>query len=195
VRLDGGGDWFDGRRGERRVGGRIAVLATLRVAGGPVTLASVHLESHCDPGRRDAQTAALLEALEAYAPDAPALIGGDLNTHSLGTAELEGGEALARALRADSRRFADPITYEPLFERLERAGFERRTCNTDLSTERRRGGEGSQRGTLRLDWFFARGLDCSAPEVLAAVDPATGAALSDHEAIAVTIRPAARSRS
>ena len=194
VRLDAGGDWFDGRRGERRVGGRIAVLATLRVAGAPVTLASVHLESHCDPARRDAQTAALLQAIEAYAPGAAALIGGDLNTHSLGSAELEDRDALARALRADPRRLAEPIAYEPLVERLERAGFERRACNAGLSTERRRSGEGSQRGTLRLDWFFARGLACSAPEVIAAVDPETGEALSDHEAIAVTIRPAAAAR-
>ena len=189
VRLDAGGDWFDGRRGERRVGGRIAVLATLRVAGAPVTLASVHLESHGDPGLRDAQMAALLEALDAYAPGAPALIGGDVNTHSLGSKELEDRDALARALRADPSRLAEPVAYEPLFARLEDAGFERRACNAGLPTERRRGEEGSRRGTLRLDWFFARGLDCSAPEVLAALDPATGEALSDHEAIAVTIRP------
>ena len=32
------------------------------------------------------------------------------------------------------------------------------------------------------------GLDVAAPEVIAAVDPASGAPLSDHEAIAVTIR-------
>jgi endonuclease/exonuclease/phosphatase family metal-dependent hydrolase len=190
VRLDAGGDWFDGRRGERRVGGRIAVLAALEVAGVPVTLASVHLESHGDPGLRDAQAAALLAALDAYAPGAPALVGGDLNTHSLGSAELEDRAALGRALRADPRRFAEPFAHEPLFERLAAAGFDRASCNVaGASTVRQRGAAGSERGVLRLDWFFARGLGCSDPEVLAAVDPATGEALSDHEAIAVTIRP------
>src|SRR5688572_20581024 len=83
VRLDAGGDWFDGARGEPRVGGRIAVLATLCLGGAPVTLASVHLENDADPAQRDAQTAALLAALDAYAPGAPALLGGDFNTHSL----------------------------------------------------------------------------------------------------------------
>jgi endonuclease/exonuclease/phosphatase family metal-dependent hydrolase len=152
----------------------------------------VHLESHGDPSLRDAQAAALLAALDAYAPGAPALVGGDLNTHSLGSAELEDREALVRALRADPRRLAEPFAHEPLFERLARAGFDRSACNVaGASTERRRGAEGSERGTLRLDWFFARGLVCSDPAVLAAVDPATGEALSDHEAIAVTIRPAA----
>jgi endonuclease/exonuclease/phosphatase family metal-dependent hydrolase len=190
VRLDAGGDWFDGRRGERRVGGRIAVLATLEVAGVPVTLASVHLESHADPSLRDAQAAALLAALDAYAPGAPALVGGDLNTHSLGSAELEDRAALGRALRADPRRFAEPFGHEPLFERLAAAGFDRTSCNVaGASTVRQRGAAGSERGVLRLDWFFARDLGCSDPEVLAALDPATGEALSDHEAIAVTIRP------
>ena len=156
-----------------------------------MTLASVHLESHGDPAQRDAELAALLEALDVYAPNAPALVGGDVNTHSLGLAELEDHAALARALRADPGRLADPIRYEPLFERMERAGFDRHACNAPgAATERRRSAQGSLRGTLHLDWFFARGLEVSAPEVIAAVDPATGEALSDHEAIAVTIRPA-----
>lgn len=190
VRLDAGGDWFDGRRGERRVGGRIAVLATLRIGGVPVTLASVHLESHGDPALRDAQMAALLDALDAYAPGAPALVGGDLNTHSLGSAELEDRAALERALRAHPRRFADPVPHEPLFARLERAGFERAACNLPAeATQRIRSAGGSRRGTLKLDWIFTRGLAARAPAVIDATD-AGGAALSDHEILAVTIRPA-----
>ena len=190
VRLDAGGDWFDGRRGERRVGGRIALLATLRVDARPVTLAAVHLESHGDPALRDAQMAALLTALDAYAPGAPALLGGDLNTHSLGVAELESREALERALRAHPERLADPLPHEPLFERLARAGFERRACNVAGPTHRIRGAAGTQRGTLKLDWIFARGLIVAEPALIDAVDPATGAALSDHEILALTIRPA-----
>jgi endonuclease/exonuclease/phosphatase family metal-dependent hydrolase len=190
VRLDAGGDWFDGRRGERRVGGRIALLATLPIGSARVALASLHLESHCDPARRDAQVASLLEALDAYAPGAPAVLGGDFNTHSLGLAELLDRDALARAVRADPHRFAEPEPHEPLFARLARAGFEQRACNVaGASTERRRGPDGSRRGALRLDWLFARGVAAAAPEVVDAVDPATGAALSDHEAIALTIRP------
>ena len=49
VRLSADGAWFDGDHGERRVGGRIALLATLRIDGRPVTLADVHFESHSDP--------------------------------------------------------------------------------------------------------------------------------------------------
>jgi endonuclease/exonuclease/phosphatase family metal-dependent hydrolase len=190
VRLDAGGDWFDGRRGERRVGGRIALLATLRVGGAAVALASVHLESHGGPELRDAQAAALLEALDAYAPGAPALVGGDFNTHALGLEELEDRDALLRAVRADPARFAEPWRHEPLFARLEAAGFDWRSCNAPaVPTERRRIPAGSERGALHLDWLFARGLAVSRAEVLPAVDPANGRALSDHEALAVTIAP------
>lgn len=190
VRLDTGGLWFDGRRGERRVGGRIALLATLRIAGTPVTLASLHLESHGDPAQRDAQAAALLAALDAYAPGAPALVGGDVNTHTLGLTELEDRDALRGALREDPGRFANPVRHEPLFARLERAGFDRHRCNLGEATQRSRTEGGSRRGTFKLDWIFTRGLEARDPAVIDAVDPSTGAALSDHEAIAVTVRPA-----
>ena len=55
IRLETDGDWFDGRHGERRVGGRIAVAATLAIDHTPVTLVSVHFESHGDPAQRASQ--------------------------------------------------------------------------------------------------------------------------------------------
>jgi endonuclease/exonuclease/phosphatase family metal-dependent hydrolase len=189
VRIERSGRWFDGALGERRVGSRVAVLCRLPVGGREVAFASVHLESHSDPDERAAQLEAVFDALDAFAPGAPALVGGDVNTHSLGRAELADRALLSRALEVDPRRLAEPVRHEPLFARAERRGYEWRPCNAvGTSTERRRRGDGSARGTLALDWFFARGLDCSAPAVIDAVDPATGAPLSDHEAIAVTIR-------
>jgi endonuclease/exonuclease/phosphatase family metal-dependent hydrolase len=193
VRLDAGGDWFDGLREEWRVGGRIALLATLRIADTPVALVSTHLESHAGPALRDAQTAALLAALDVYAPGAPALVGGDFNTHSLELAELEDRGALLRALRAEPRRFANPVPHEPLFARLERAGFDRLACNlTEEPTQRVRMPDESYRGALKLDWAFTRGLEARDPAVVPAIDPASGQALSDHDAVSVTIRPLRR---
>jgi hypothetical protein len=49
VRLETRGDWFDGARGEVRVGGRCAVMAQLRMGGRNVTFAAVHLDSHGSP--------------------------------------------------------------------------------------------------------------------------------------------------
>jgi len=188
VRLGGDGDWFDGTRGERRVGGRIAVLAKLRVGGTELALASVHLESHADPEERAGQMQTLLDALDDYAPGAPALVGGDVNAHSLGTRHFRDRELLRRTVEEDPGRLARPERHEPLFAVAERAGFDRHACNARESTERRREPAPSARGVLKLDWFFARGLETSDPEVIPAVD-ATGHALSDHEAIAVTVAP------
>jgi endonuclease/exonuclease/phosphatase family metal-dependent hydrolase len=182
VRLERGGRWFDGALGERRVGGRVAVLCRVAVAGRELALASVHLESHSDPEERAAQLEAVFDALDAFAPGLPALVGGDVNTHSLGRAELEDRRALRRALEADPRRLANPIPHEPLFGLAERRGFDWRACNAvGTPTQRPNGGA---RTTLALDWFFTRGLAASGPRVLPA------APLSDHDAIAVTVRPA-----
>ncbi|MGH9884672.1 MAG: endonuclease/exonuclease/phosphatase family protein, partial [bacterium] len=189
VRFDRSGRWFDGALGERRVGGRIAVLCRLPVGGRELAFASLHLESHSDPDERAAQLGAVFESLDSFAPGLPALVGGDVNTHSLGRAELGDRSRLARALEADPRRLAEPIPHEPLFALAEARGFEWRACNAvGASTERRNHADGSRRGVLALDWFFARGLELSEPTVIDAVDPKTGAALSDHEAIAVSIR-------
>ncbi|HEX2484463.1 MAG TPA: endonuclease/exonuclease/phosphatase family protein [Myxococcota bacterium] len=189
VRLDAGGDWFDGRRGEARVGGRVALLATVNLAGVGVALASVHLESHAGPELRDAQTAALLRALDAYAPGAPAVLGGDWNTHGLPLAALEDRAALRAALAAAPTRVVRPVPHEPLFARLEEAGFERHACNLDETpTERRRSEGGSRRGVLHLDWLFVRGLRAEESAVLDAVD-SCGVALSDHEVVTATVTP------
>jgi endonuclease/exonuclease/phosphatase family metal-dependent hydrolase len=126
VRLERGGRWFDGARGERRVGGRVAVLCRVALAGRELALASVHLESHSDPGERAEQLAAVVDALAAYAPGLPALVGGDVNPHSLGRAELETG-ALRRARGTPSRSPTRSRT--TLFALAERRGFDWRACS------------------------------------------------------------------
>jgi endonuclease/exonuclease/phosphatase family metal-dependent hydrolase len=193
VRLDRDGAWFDGARGERRVGGRIAVLAQVELGGTPVTAAAVHLESHGDPSQRAAQLGALLDALDAYDPGAPVVIGGDLNTFSLGLAQVAERDAVAAALRADPERWRRPERHEPLFALAEERGYAWRGANVPGEpTHRHPAGSGSARGQLKLDWLLVRGLDAADPAVLDAVHPATGAALSDHEPVAATVTVPAR---
>ena len=91
VRLERSGAWLDGARGERRVGARMALVADVALAAGRVRLAVVHLESHSDPAERNAQLRVLLAALDEDGDRPPALIGGDLNTFSLGRDDLLGG--------------------------------------------------------------------------------------------------------
>jgi endonuclease/exonuclease/phosphatase family metal-dependent hydrolase len=191
VRLETRGEWFGPERGQPRVGGRIAVLAKVRAGGGELALASVHLESHGDPAGRAEELARLLGALGAFAPGAPVLLGGDLNTHTLSALHGRDREALRRALAEHPARLLEPVAHEPLFASAAAAGFEWREANaTGVATVRDGSRTPSRRGGLKLDWFLYRGLRARDPEVIAAVDPASGAALSDHEAIAVTVEPA-----
>jgi hypothetical protein len=67
LRLEKSGRWFDGKLGERRVGGRIAVMAELELGGKPVLLVSVHYEPH-GPDDRLAQTRLLLDAIDHFNP-------------------------------------------------------------------------------------------------------------------------------
>ncbi|MEN8183157.1 MAG: endonuclease/exonuclease/phosphatase family protein [Myxococcota bacterium] len=186
VRLEDRGDWFAAERGQRRVGGRIAVLGTLRCGGADITVAAVHLESHGDPEGRAQELARLLDAIDAYAPGAPALIGGDLNTHTLSAAHRADRELLRRDLARDPDRLRRPRAWEPLFEQAEARGYDWSSCNDpEAATQRTASG----RGTLKIDWFLQRGLRARDPTVISAVDPQSGTPLSDHEAIAVTVEP------
>jgi endonuclease/exonuclease/phosphatase family metal-dependent hydrolase len=186
VRLEARGDWFGSERGQRRVGGRIAVLSVLRVAGVDVTLAAVHLDSHGDPDQRARELGGLLAAIDAYAPGQPAVVGGDLNTHTFAASRRQDPEELRRTLAEDPERLRHPMRYEPLFALAEARGFDWRSCNAlGASTQRTEQGLGA----LKLDWFLTRGLRATEPEVIEAVDPAAGGLLSDHEAIAVTVEP------
>jgi endonuclease/exonuclease/phosphatase family metal-dependent hydrolase len=184
VRLEHGGAWLAKEREEPRIGGRIAVVGTWRLDGEAVTVAAVHLESHSDPGDRASQLAALLDALESYAPGAPALIGGDLNTFSVGYDDLVDRASLKRALQADPRRLRDPVPYEPLFEVAAARGYEWEHSNRmSEPTHRVPNPPPSARGGLKLDWFLVRGLRAAKPEVLEGVHPEDGRALSDHEPV------------
>jgi endonuclease/exonuclease/phosphatase family metal-dependent hydrolase len=189
LRLEHSGRWFDGAFGERRVGGRIAVMASLTVAGTPVLLVSVHYESHTGPADRLAQTGVLLDAIDKDFPGRPVLIGGDFNTSSMERAEQEQPAAVRGALAADPERLLRPMRYEPMFAELADRGYDWEGCNVIGARTQRTRPDGTPAEPLgRIDWFFARGLACSDPAVIPAVDDG-GVAISDHEALAVTIAP------
>lgn len=189
VRLERRGDWFDGARGERRVGGRCAVLAQVERAGRRITVASVHLDSHGTPSDRAGEMRALVAAIDAYDRDAPVLIGGDLNAFSVGLAEFGDPVRIAAALRDDPQRWSNPVPHEPLFEVAAAAGFTWDACNApNVATLRHAAETGSRRGAMKLDWMLCRGLKPAEPRVIDAVSH-DGQMLSDHEAIAANFSP------
>lgn len=188
VRLETSGRWFDGVFHERRVGGRIAMLAEITVGGRPVLLASVHYESHTGPGDRLLQTEALLDAIDRHAPGMPVLIGGDFNTSSREYEEKRDPAFIARALAVDPNRLVMPVPYEPMFDLLRRRGYDWDSGNEPGPTQRTRP-DGTPAPPLgRIDWLFARGLICSEARTVPATDT-DGVAISDHEVLAVTIAP------
>jgi endonuclease/exonuclease/phosphatase family metal-dependent hydrolase len=190
VRLETSGRWFDGAFHERRVGGRIAMLAELDVGGTPVVLVTAHYESHTDTADRLLQTQVMLDAIDAYAPGKPVLIGGDFNTSTF-TLEQKRDEAhVARALAGDPDRLVSPERYEPMFALLQDRGYEWETCNVLKAGTQRTRPDGTPMPPFgKIDWLFSRGLVCTDPAVLPAVD-SDGVAVSDHEALGVTIAPA-----
>ena len=173
VGLDDGGAWFDLDWHHRRLGGRIAVGATLDLARGPVTVVSLHLENRSTPEERGAAVARLLAALPA---GAPAVVAGDLNTAALPDPRAE----------PDLGWFAHPEAREPLFAAMRDAGFDWRRCNAPDQTRRAIPDGRPAPWIRRIDWFFTRGVDAANPKTWAAVDD-DGAPLSDHELITVDV--------
>lgn len=184
IRLENDGAWYDGSRGERRIGGRIALLATLPVGDSSVTLVNVHLESHSDPLQRRAQATLLLDAIDRHVGDGAVLIGGDFNTSTV-SRDWARGTGVKPVLPLE--RVLDPVPYEPFFQVMAGAGYDWQDCNAlGMPTQRTRP-DGTPRPPLgKIDWFFSRGLEAHAPATVAAVD-SNGQAISDHEVLAVTV--------
>ena len=196
IRLETDGFHFDSSRQDRRVGGRAAVAATFEVGGVDVTFASVHLEAHSDPRIRVRQMRVLLDGIETYGPGAPTVIGGDLNTTSLARRNINRKNpdfpavSPPELMEEDANRLVDPIPYEPLFELAAAAGFDWVACNKlGVATQRTRPDGTPPTPLGKLDWFLTRGVVATDPRLVAAVDPETGTAISDHELLAVTVSP------
>lgn len=172
VRFEFDGDWYANGSDEPRVGGRCAVVGTV----GDLVVVAPHLESHGPPEGRARQLADLLDLVEPYADGRPVVVGGDLNTHTL---HLRDPEPLDEPF--DLERFLDPVPREPLFAEAADRGYRWERANVAGPTLRN--------GGANLDWFLVRELDVSDPVTIPAVD-AAGQPISDHDALAVTVRPA-----
>src|SRR5581483_5893099 len=187
CRIERAGGWFDGSRHEPRVGGTIALGAQFTIAGVPVTVVEAHLDNYATPAGRADEVRTLLRHIEAYDPEAPVVIGGDFNTSSASVEERWGDRAawLRRVEREPDLLF-HPEKYEPLFDLMAEAGFDWQKCNV-LAVPTFPTGD-DPRPRAKLDWFFTRGVDASAPRIISGIG-ADGRVYSDHDALAVTVLP------
>ena len=190
IRFDEGGDWFNDLRGEPRVGGRMAVVATVQLDGVDVELASAHLDSHSDADSRAHEMQALVRAIDARSTG-PAVIGGDLNTFGATFAELADIGVARRLREADPGRFSWPAAYEPLFEVARDHGYDWIDANVASPTTRHAPDGAPHHVPLKLDWILVRGLEARRPTVVPALG-AGGEPLSDHDLVAVSVRLHAR---
>jgi endonuclease/exonuclease/phosphatase family metal-dependent hydrolase len=180
-------DWF--RHYERRIGTRVALRATLDIAGAPLTIAVAHLEAFATPAQRARQMRVLLEGLR----DAPrAIVGGDFNT--LGVRPSWGGglQLLCDRARDAHRLTRSVVELEPLFEEARRAGWRWEDLNPSSATWRLSRILPSS-FHAKLDWVFGRSVmvEPGSPAVVGARwpgEPRASRSLSDHDGLTLSIR-------
>ena len=157
----------DGERVQKRLGGRMALFATVGV-GRDVTVVVTHLESSAkDSAARKVQTALMLDALRDYAKNTPVILGGDLN--------------------------ATPD--EEMFVAVRAAGFCPDESNELSVGTRQKVGEDGKVAVLEnhIDYVLARGLpvvrDHTSPRVVPAVYPPgpDGQMLGDHAIVTAKV--------
>lgn len=128
---------------EKRFGRRIALVAEVLIDGKPLIAISVHLEVRTTPRGRARQMAALMRTLDRWSMSGPALLAGDLNTHTFrrGT-RWRTIRSTARLLLASPPRLKQRLLHphrsgdEPLFTLLEQYGFEIDAFNSSQPTHR-----------------------------------------------------------
>lgn len=181
---NGDGEWWHRRWNEPRLGGRMALIASIHSAYGPVQLVSTHLESNSHPMHRASQMSELLDAID---PSIATVVGGDLNTNTLDVQAVSDIFRTRQLLQqADPTRFLQPEPYEPLFTVLANAGYRKGTANTNEATQRPRERGYPKPPFGRIDWLFVRGCLAANPRTVPALDH-QGATISDHELIATEI--------
>ena len=178
VRLpDVGAGWFAVDSSQPRVGGRMAVVATVVIDGVPVQVASTHLENRTTAEHRAEQLEVVLRGIDARDASGPAIVGGDFNTLGADIDVLL-DRAVVRALREDEPwRFTWPVVYEPLFEVARAHGFVWTDANVAAPTMDHAWAGLPDLVPMRLDWLLVRGLVARRPAVV----PAGG--LSDHHLV------------
>ena len=192
VRLPEQYNWYFDR--QRRIGGRLAVLAELDVAGTPVGVGAIHLENRTHgPGRR-AQLSAVLAEAEAMFPGMPVILGGDLNTITFDGRDKDAIRAVAGSPELQRRCLEDVADWEECLPAAEEAGY--RLLPDRAAATRRKPLPGGGHLDLRLDWLLVRGLetgesrtvstrkeDCGFALPGSALAAFTGEELSDHNAV------------
>jgi len=173
---------------ERRIGGRIGIILNLEIGGKIFVAGNTHLDVINTPRCRATQMRAMLQAMDGRidnrAASPPAIIGGDLNTHTFARGTrlrvIKNTATILGSNRGNLyRRLRHPEAREPAIREFPRFGYEIAGFNDECATSRtivsnlddtsrlphpmkwwvsRRIGPEGLVLEFRLDWLAARGL-------------------------------------
>lgn len=129
---------------ERRIGGRIGILLDLEIGGTSLVIGNTHLDVVNTPRCRGKQMRAMLQAVETRleaGSSQPAIVGGDLNTHTFARgARLRTMKNTAMILTSSrdnlSQRLSHPETRESAIREFTRFGYETEGSNDRSATSR-----------------------------------------------------------
>ena len=192
VRLPEQYNWYFDR--QRRIGGRLAILAELDVNGTSVGVGTIHLENRTHGEGRKAQLEAVLREADAMFPGMPVVLGGDLNTNTFDGRDKDTINEIAGSPELQRRCLEDVAGWEGCLPAAMARGY-RAVPEIPILT-RRKPLPGGGHLDLRLDWLLLRGLeptesrtistrreDCTFAKPGSALAAFSGEELSDHNAV------------
>ena len=192
VRLPEQYNWYFDR--QRRIGGRLAILAELDVNGKSVGVGTIHLENRTDGPGRQAQLKAILDAANEMFAGMPVALGGDLNTNTFDGRDKDAIREIAGSPELQRRCLEDVAEWEGCLPDAAAAGY--RAVPEQPILTRRKPLPGGGHLDLRLDWLLLRDLEPAESRTIStcrevwqfakpgsALEAFGGQELSDHNAV------------
>lgn len=161
VRLPEQYNWYFDR--QRRIGGRLAILAELDVNGKSIGVGTIHLENRTHSEGRAAQMEVILREAEEMFPGMPVILGGDLNTNTFDGRNIKEFLEIASSKELRRRCLEDVAEFEACLPLAEKYGYRAvsdfGTDNCDSTLTRRKPLPDGGYLSLRLDWILVRGIE------------------------------------
>jgi len=192
VRLPEQYNWYFDR--QRRIGGRLAILAELDLCGRSAGVGAIHLENRTHGPGRQAQLETVLQAAERLFPGMPVALGGDLNTNTFDGRDKDAIQEIAGDPALQRRCLTDVASWEGCLGAAEKAGY--LAVPEAPAPTRRKPLPGGGHLDLRLDWLLLRDLSVTESRTVStcredwpfaapgsALSAFGGQELSDHNAV------------
>ncbi len=192
VRLPEQYNWYFDR--QKRIGGRLAILAELNILGHSVGIGTIHLENRTDGAGRQKQMETVLAAAEEMFPDMPIVLGGDLNTNTFDGSDKKAIQTIAGDPVLQRRCLEEVEEWEGALRSAQSAGY-RPVPEKPIPTRRKPLPEGGHLD-LKLDWLLVRDMDILESRTISTrredfafakpgspLETFTGEELSDHNAV------------